>query len=305
DCSMSCAGDPEVMSNTIVAQRSARLCAAAEQAWRLSGGEPPVYVIGTEVPVPGGAAEELNELAVTTPAAARATIETHRVVFEQANLGHAWSRVIAAVVQPGVEFDHERVVDYRPDKAVMLSQVTTSYAGFVFEAHSTDYQTPAALAQLVSDHFAILKVGPAVTFAMREALWALDSIERDWIDSRRAARLRQVTVERMKAEPRHWERYYAAGGVELAFQLEYSLSDRIRYYWPDPGVAAAQAALFNNLTTLPPPPALVSQYFPMDFPRVRSGEIDAHPETLVIENVCRVLDGYGQACQRDLVLRHA
>ena len=48
----------------------------------------------------------------------------------------------------------------------------------VFEAHSTDYQTPAALGALVQDHFAILKVGPGVTFALREALWALSDIAR-------------------------------------------------------------------------------------------------------------------------------
>ena len=63
------------------------------------------------------------------------------------------------------------------------------YDRLIFEAHSTDYQTPAALAALVRDHFAILKVGPALTFALREALWALDCIEREWIDSDAGVRL--------------------------------------------------------------------------------------------------------------------
>ena len=149
---------------------------------RERGGEPPVYVIGTEVPVPGGAAEELDTLAVTTPEAARATIEAHRATSPRPASTDAWPRVIALVVQPGVEFDHHKVVDYEPEQGARAERVIEGCRGIVFEAHSTDYQTPAALAALVRDHFAILKVGPGVTFALREALWALDAIEREWIE---------------------------------------------------------------------------------------------------------------------------
>jgi D-tagatose-1,6-bisphosphate aldolase subunit GatZ/KbaZ len=48
--------------------------------------------------------------------------------------------------------------------------------GFVFEAHSTDFQPAMSLAALVRDGFAILKVGPWLTFAAREVLYGLDSI---------------------------------------------------------------------------------------------------------------------------------
>src|SRR5262249_36582522 len=153
------------LADATIAARAARLCSVAERAYAHAGGEPPVYVIGTEVPVPGGAAEDLSTLAVTTPAAARATIDMHRALFRQAGLGNAWPRVIALVVQPGVEFDHHKVVGYASDKAQALSRIIEECEGMVFEAHSTDYQTPAALAALVRDHFAILKVGPGVTFA--------------------------------------------------------------------------------------------------------------------------------------------
>jgi D-tagatose-1,6-bisphosphate aldolase subunit GatZ/KbaZ len=53
------------------------------------------------------------------------------------------------VVQPGVEFDHAHVCDYQPQKAVALSKMVEAYDTLVFEAHSTDYQTPQALRQLV------------------------------------------------------------------------------------------------------------------------------------------------------------
>jgi D-tagatose-1,6-bisphosphate aldolase subunit GatZ/KbaZ len=171
---MSCEDDPVPLTDAIVAGRAARLAKIAEETCRAQFGVADlVYVIGTEVPVPGGAHETLTELEVTTPDAARATLEAHRHAFEKEGLNDIWPRIIGLVVQPGVEFDHAHVCDYQPQKAVALSKMVETYDTLVFEAHSTDYQTPQALRQLVNDHFAILKVGPALTFALREAssLW--------------------------------------------------------------------------------------------------------------------------------------
>ena len=160
----------------MIAERNAALCGITEAAWRSAGGEPPGYIIGSEVPVPGGAHETLEELGVTTPEAAQATVEAHRRAFARHGVEAAWARVMGLVVQPGVEFDHYQVIDYDRAKAVALSRSIEPVAGMVFEAHSTDYQAPAALAALVQDHFAILKVGPGATFALREAFWALSDI---------------------------------------------------------------------------------------------------------------------------------
>jgi D-tagatose-1,6-bisphosphate aldolase subunit GatZ/KbaZ len=295
DCSMACADEAAPLPGATVAARAARLCAAAERAHGAAGGEPPVYVIGTEVPAPGGAAEELGTLAVTSPEAARATIATHRETFAAAGLAAAWPRVVAIVVQPGVEFDHGKVVRYAPDKARALSRLIEGCDGMVFEAHSTDYQPASALAALVRDHFAILKVGPALTFALREALWALDAIEREWIAPARRAGLRDTAVARMKAEPRYWAAHYRAAGAALDHELQYSLSDRIRYYWPDPQIARAQAAMFRNLEQDPPPPALISQHLPLAHAALREGLIGRGPAELAIAHVCAVLDDYQRA----------
>jgi D-tagatose-1,6-bisphosphate aldolase subunit GatZ/KbaZ len=295
DCSMSCADDPVRLSGETIAGRAARLCSTAERAYALGVGEPPVYVIGTEVPVPGGAAEELDTIAVTTPEAARETMDVHRAAFAQARLAEAWQRVIAIVVQPGVEFDHRKVIGYAPDKAYALSRMIEEYDGLVFEAHSTDYQTSSALAALVRDHFAILKVGPALTFALREALWGLDAIEREWIEPGRISDFRRLALARMKAEPRYWAKYYHARGAALDYDLQYSLSDRIRYYWPDPQIARAQEIMFANLSKNPPPPALISQYLPIAYAAVRQALISAGPAELAMAHVGAVLDDYQAA----------
>lgn len=291
DCSMSCADDPVPLPETVVAERAARLCAVSEAAYGNGGGEAPVYVIGTEVPVPGGAAELLGTLEVTTPQAALATIELHQRLFP----ADAWPRVIAVVVQPGVEFDHHKVVDYDPDGAAALSTSIEASNQVVFEAHSTDYQAPHALAALVRDHFAILKVGPGVTFALREALWALDAIERDWLGAR-ASGFRETVMGQLRAQPKYWAKYYHSTGHALDIDLQYSLSDRIRYYWPDPIITATQETMFTNLRTSPPPLPLISQYLPLAYAQLRAGVIVNDPKALVMAHIASVLDAYHHAC---------
>ena len=292
DCSMSCADDPVPLAEPVIAERATRLCQAAEKAFTGSPNDAPVYVIGTEVPVPGGAAEDLDELAVTDPEAALATIEIHRRLFCAQGLEEAWRRVIATVVQPGVEFDHDKVVDYRSSAARALSAAIGTVDHMVFEAHSTDYQTPAALAALVRDHFAILKVGPGVTFALREALWALDAIEGELVPAADRADLRGVVLGRMHAAPEHWQRYYHQQDAALDLQLQYSLSDRIRYYWPDETIRAAQERLFANLRRHKPTLALLSQHLPSAYAAIRAGESSIDPQDLVIAHIGVVLDAY-------------
>ena len=295
DCSMSCADDPSPLPEVTVASRAARLCAAAERAWREHGGDAPAYVIGTEVPVPGGAGEDLLALTVTTPEAAQATIEAHRGAFEAADLASAWPRAIALVVQPGVEFDHHKVIDYRPGKARELSAYIARTPQFVFEAHSTDYQTPENLQALVRDHFAILKVGPAATFALRETLWALAAIERELPGAAAGPGLREVVTAVMRADTRHWRGYYHDPATE-SFDLSYSLSDRIRYYWPHPDVQRACASMLENLRRRPIPLTLMSQYLPRQYSAVRSGQLAPSVDALLQDGVAAALRPYIRAC---------
>jgi D-tagatose-1,6-bisphosphate aldolase subunit GatZ/KbaZ len=296
DCSMSCADDSAPLSDAVVAARAARLCAVAERTWQQSGGEPPVYVVGTEVPVPGGAQEALTELAVTEPAAATATIDAHFEAFRSSGLQHVWPRVIGLVVQPGVEFDHHRVIDFEASRAVDLARVVETQPYMLYEAHSTDYQTPANLRALVQKHFAILKVGPGLTFAMREALWALDAIELEWLGAARSSRLRETVQDAMTASPGSWSKYYLSNGRQLALDQQYSLSDRIRYYWPVPAVDAALERLLANLDESPPPLTLLSQYLPLQYDAVRAGRLRPRARALVLHAIRHVLEQYAAAC---------
>jgi D-tagatose-1,6-bisphosphate aldolase subunit GatZ/KbaZ len=295
DCSMACEGDAEPLAEEIIAARAASLCLVAEQAWREAGGEAPVYVIGTEVPVPGGATEDLQELAVTTPHAASGTIAAHRLAFARAGLEDAWPRVIALVVQPGVEFDHHKVIDYRPAKARELSEHIERDAQFIFEAHSTDYQTPQNLQALVRDHFAILKVGPGATYALRETLWSLAAIASE-LDGEAGDDLRAVALETMRKDPRHWRSYYHDPARE-SLDLQYSLSDRIRYYWPYAQVQRACDSLLARLRRTQLPLTLLSQYLPHQYQAVRDGQLAATVDDLLREGIALALRPYIHACE--------
>ncbi|KAB2721987.1 D-tagatose-bisphosphate aldolase, class II, non-catalytic subunit [Brucella intermedia] len=295
DTSMGCAGEPVALPDAVTAERAARLAKVSETAAREAGYDLPVYIIGTEVPIPGGAMEEIEELELTRPDAAVETVAIHRKAFAALGLDDAFARAIGVVVQPGVEFGNENVVFYNSEKATALSGVLGEMPQFVFEAHSTDYQPVEALSDLVHDGFAILKVGPGLTFALREALYGLDQIAAFLDKLPEEETLRGKMEALLLAEPKNWEKYYHGDGEELRLQRHFSYSDRIRYYWPHPVATAAVDALLKRLEGRKIPETLISQYLGTLYPAVASGEIEPTPHALMVEAVRNVVRTYGKA----------
>jgi len=299
DCSYPCADDvpgPEGLEGEVMAARAARMLAAGEdEAGRLGLTHELRYVIGTEVPVPGGADHEIAGLVPTTAESARATLQHHREAF--AAVGHAdvWPQVMALVVQPGVEFDHVRVFDYDSDATRSLRRALDDEPAMVFEAHSTDYQSESALAALVADGWGVLKVGPGLTFALREALFALAAIETELLGEGDRSRLPEVVEARMLAHPEQWDGYYTGTPEEQALARRYSFSDRMRYYWPDPEIESAVRTLMENLSDRELPDPLLSAFLPVQYDRVRRGDLERVPRELVIDRVRDVLRTYAAA----------
>jgi D-tagatose-1,6-bisphosphate aldolase subunit GatZ/KbaZ len=300
DCSMRCADDPAYLSDEIIAERSARLCVVAERAAERAGLPAPVYVIGTEVPVPGGEADLAQAGTVTAAAAAKRTLDVHRKAFMDLDLHVAWRRVIAMVVQPGVDFDHSRIQHYDAAQAATLSAFVAGQPGIVFEAHSTDYQRESALHDMVRDHFAILKVGPAATFALREALLALCRIEDELVAAGQTSRLMQVLDEVMLAQPKHWSKHYPGSSAEQRLLRRYGLSDRCRYYWGEAPVAAAVEKLCANLDAREIPLSLLSQHLPEQYLEVLQGLLATDANALLEHRIGRVLAQYARACNRNV-----
>ena len=294
DCSMACADDPEPLGDDVIAGRSAELASAAEGALD-DGVARPVYIVGTEVPAPGG----MGQGHAVVPTASASVLETwraHRQAFSRAGLTDAWSRVVAVVVQPGLDFGNTDVVRFAPDKAVELAETVPALDGAIYEAHSTDYQTAASFDALVRLHFAILKVGPAATFALREAIYALECIARELPGWKARDSVRSALETAMLANPAHWASHYAGDPEQQAYLRHFSLSDRIRYYWTEPAVEAAVVALFGFLDSLALPLPLISQFLPHHVRAVANGSLAATAAALCNANVQLALMPYADAC---------
>lgn len=289
DCSMKLSDDPEGPLNIEVStRRAARLAMAVESTVGagIASAQMPHYVIGTEVPVPGGAHDHAETVRLTTVEDVEQTIQVTREAFIRAGLEFAWERVIGVVVQPGVEFGDDFVLKYQPEKAKELSRFIESES-MIYEAHSTDYQTGDALKNLVSDHFAILKVGPSLTFAFREAVFALAMIEEELFAEDRCSQIIQILDKVMVKHPEHWKKYYRGDAADQAFKRKYSLSDRARYYWVRPEVQMAFGQLMKNLGEKPLPYSLLSQFV--------GGTRDLNARDVIESRICNVLENYQRA----------
>lgn len=298
DASMACADEPQHLNDEVIAERAVRMCKAGEEVSTQPGSDAPVYVIGTEVPVPGGEQLENAAPAVTRVEDMQKTVAIARAAFVAHGLESAWERVIGLVVQPGVEFGDSIVFDYERKKADALAAALPGSPELVYEAHSTDYQKGSGLKELVHDHFAILKVGPWLTFAYREALFALSAIENDLLGERAGvvlSRVREALDEAMLRNPEHWKAYYSGNAEEQKFARMFSMSDRCRYYWPEPAVQREVERLFRNLAN-EIPLTLVSQYLPEHYEAVREKRMGPNAKELVQDKIAAVLKTYRAAC---------
>lgn len=303
DTSMRVADDSreERLSDYTIARRGAELMKVCEQAYQeLVKTQPdaphPVFIIGSEVPIPGGA-QVKEEMEVTKPEDFLGTIKAYREVFAEAGLMDLWQYVIAVVVQPGVEFGDADVHMYNPEAAASLcAALKDCPENIMFEGHSTDYQSPEALKGMVRDGVGILKVGPALTFAAREALFALSHIEDEMVEDE-AARSHYIDVveQVMMENPSNWAKYYHGTELEKALKRAYSYSDRSRYYMGDERIQAAQEKLFQNLRRVDIPMGLLHQYMPFQYIEVRDGRLSMDPHALVLDAVRVVCEDYNYA----------
>jgi len=293
--------DPHAALDTsIIARRGAELAVTAEKAYaelvaRQPGAIAPVYIVGSEVPIPGGAQSEEEGLHVTTVDDFLATVETFRAAFAAHGLDSAWNRVIAVVVQPGVEFGDDSIHEYNRPAAQSLCAAGKGLSNLVFEGHSTDYQTPEALKMMVEDGIAILKVGPALTFALREALFSLNLVEKElfrYSPEVRQSNFIEVLDEAMLRRPHNWKSHYHGSPAKIRLARKFSFSDRARYDLPDFEVQESLALLLSNLGSTEMPVTIVSQYMPIQYRHIREGKIKNSAEDLLKDRVMDCINDY-------------
>lgn len=301
DTSMKVADDdPNVrLSDEIIAARGARLARVCEDTYQeLLKTNPdairPVYIVGSEVPIPGGAQEANAGMQVTKVDDFKTTVKTFEDAFAKQGLQEIWKDVIGVVVQPGVEEKDAGCTEYDREKAKDLMASIKEFPNLVFEGHSTDYQTKYKLKELVEDGVGILKVGPGLTYAMREGLFALAYMEEMMLHGtgKETSHFIDVLEEAMLAEPKNWAKHYHGTDSELWFKRKFSFSDRSRYYMPMESVVAAKDKLIRNLREEGISLAALSQFMPIQYTKVREGNLENDPEVLIKDRIKNTIDEY-------------
>ncbi len=302
DASMKLAddGDKNLQLDTeVVADRAAQLCRTAESAFNnlKEKNHKPFYIIGSDVPPPGGGTE-YKDIQITTPEEVDKTIELTKNAFCKYELEDAWNRVIAVVVQPGVEFSNYEVFEFCNEKAKELTRRIQDKENLAYEAHSTDFQKKDSLREMVENNFAILKVGPWLTYSFREAVFGLAKIEEELflkIKSIQPSKIVELIEMQMKLEPKYWEKYYKGNEDEKSFDRKFSYSDRIRYYWSNKKINESLQRLIYNLSENKIPLTLISQYLPNQFRSIRENEIENKPKEIIYHKINEVLEIYNYA----------
>jgi D-tagatose-1,6-bisphosphate aldolase subunit GatZ/KbaZ len=138
-----------------------------------------------------------------------------------------------------------------------------------------------------------------LTFAFREAVFALSAIEQELLaggKSQRLSRLREALDQAMLREPAYWRSYYKGDESQLRISRAYSYSDRCRYYWHEISVQAEIERLIENLTARPAPLTLISQYLPLEYEAIRAEQIENQPGAIIRHHIQIVLRSYAVAC---------
>lgn len=312
DTSMRVADDSrdEMLSDETIARRGAILYEACEEAYQeLLKSNPneqrPAFIIGSEVPIPGGAQEAEDSISVTKPEAVKKTLAVYEEQFEKRGLKNAFENIIGIVVQPGVEFGDADVFHYDRTNASELTRAMQAYDNIVLEGHSTDYQSPDGLKQMVEDGIAILKVGPALTFSLREGLFALSMIEKELVDADKRANFIEVMEDTMMKDTSKWLKYYHGDEKTQAIKRKYSFSDRCRYYFAQPEIKNAIDKLFKNLSEVEIPLSMLRQYMPVQYVKVRDGIIPCDPRELAMDSVVHLVEDYNYATKLNYLIGDA
>lgn len=301
DTSMKVADDAEgLLSTEVIARRGATLYKAAIKGYEeLKAEKPeairPVFVIGSEVPIPGGAQEAEDSLAVTSVAAFKDTVATYKRVWAEEGVADGMNDVIAVVVQPGVEFGDDQVFLYDHDAAAELCAALKEFPEVCFEGHSTDYQSAECLKAMVQDGIAILKVGPALTYGLREALFSMSLMENELVPEEERSNFIDVLEKVMLENPGNWQKHYHGDKKQLHLARKYSFSDRARYYIGQPEVLEAMDKLFTNLNTYKIPLNMLHQYMPLTYAKVRDGVLPLDAKELAMDGVTNFMLDYEYA----------
>ena len=300
DASMGCAGEPAALAGRDRGRAGGGAGRGGRDGGRARRRPPPSTSSAPRCRSPGGALEVIEHLEPTAARGRAADLgRAPRGVRRGGSGRRRWSASSRMVVQPGVEFGHENVVIYDAGAGAGAERRPGPAAGAGVRGAFHRLPAGGEPARLVEDGFAILKVGPALTFALREALYGLDEIATALdptgaepslagaMEQADAGRPRLLAAPTIPGTPER-----AAGAAPLQLQRPHPLllaGARGR----GGGRAAAGPAGGDGRA------GDAGQPVPADaLPAGGRGALPARPRVLLLEAVRDVLRRYASACGR-------
>jgi len=177
----------------------------------------------------------------------------------------------------------------RLNYALDVTGLAERFADRKFSADAVARGKPAP-----EDGFAILKVGPELTFVLREMLYGLDLIASELLPEYGDRPLMRTMEALMLDRPQDWARHYDGDEAGKRLLRHFSLSDRIRYYWTVPEARAAVDRLVAVLRGKHVPLPLLWQYLPG---AAHFADSPLDPEEVLIWRVGQSLSTYHRACR--------
>jgi D-tagatose-1,6-bisphosphate aldolase subunit GatZ/KbaZ len=220
---------------------------------------------------------------VTTPETLARALDLHEAAFAGAGLGPAvWRRVRTVVVRLGLGYGPTYVERFDMEQPDLLSAVLQDRDRIALEVRGADYQTASACADLTRRNVAVLGLGPALSFAWREALYALSHVH-GWTSG--SAHVSERMEALMLADPAAWgaddpATAHLATDAQQRMLRHFGFLDRIRHYWPR--ARPELEAMADDLQASGMPYPLLLQYLPPET-LGRAARLDLPPAQAILQ----------------------
>lgn len=283
DTSIKCRDDKQI-NNKMIFNRSKEILKTPIIKKRLKD---KFLIIGSEVPLSGSG--DVNKLTVTSKEQIKGECNQFKKVLKDLKLKN---KKFGLVIEPGMKYMHSKVVVPKFKKFFEIKKISKD-ENFVFEAHSTDFQSQQILTKLVQNNFKFLKVGPELTLNYSKAIFFMHQIEKKFY-KKKHSNIRKVILKSMINNPKYWKDYYKKKNENHFLN---SKLDRMRYYLHVNSVSKSINLLKKNINniTFEKNFSLLNQINKKEFLRYQQNKL-SNFEIIQLIYISKVLKKYFLAC---------
>lgn len=201
------------------------------------------FVVGTEVPAAGGG-DNVKPIVTKMNNIKKDYLSYRKFISKFLSRK---KQTFGLVIDPGIGFQNRTLTKSNFNKINQKKNFSLKN-NFIFEAHSSDYQSLADLKKLCNKNFKFLKVGPELTYFFMRAILLMEKVERNIFFKN--SNLKEVLLLQMDKNKKYWYKYYSKTKYDTEFLKLHSLLDRARYYWDNKKVRQSKKILFKNINSL-------------------------------------------------------